>query len=417
MVVVSLAKPQLVPDEPHPVEAEVPVAAEEAAGIDRRLSTKTLAMVGGAVMGVFVLGFALWSAFAPLSAAVIAPGKVAVDGRWKVVQAPQTAMVVALNVSEGKSVTQGELLVGLDKTQFQADYDSLRSRYLGLLGQQAKLEAERDGLPAVIFPPELADRTDPDVRRVVGMQEADFRTRAMSLSSSLSRIKAQLAVVEEELAALASLDEELVARTRIYPLRYSLAELRGQELEIQLQTDASRAAELQRVEAELAEIEPRVSAARVALAQMDIRATASGKIIGLTQHTIGGMVAAGERLMDIVPSDADFIVEAMVKPQDIDDLAPGMTAQVQLSAVQRGTTPSVDATVLDVSPDRITTEAADYYAIRVHVDDEDLSKVGTDIQLYPGMPVLVMIPTHERTFLQYLVQPITDTVFTSFREP
>ncbi len=416
MVVVPLTKPVPIPEEEHP-ELAAPAAPEDASGIDRRLSTRSLAMVGGAVMGVFVLGFILWAALAPLSAAIIAPGKVAVDGRWKVVQAPQTAMVVALNVAEGKQVTQGELLVGLDKTQFQADYDSLRSRYLGLLGQKAKLEAERDSLPAVTFPLELADRTDPDVRRVIGMQEADFRARAMSLASSLTRIKAQLAVVEEELAALSSLDEELVARTRIYPLRYSLAELRGQELEIQLQTEANRAAELQKVEAELAEIDPRLSASRVALEQMDIRATASGKVIGLTQHTIGGMVAAGERLMDIVPSDADFIVEAMVKPQDIDDLAPGMVAQVQLSAIQRGTTPSVDATVLDVSPDRITTEDADYYAIRVHVDDKALAKVGTDVQLYPGMPVQVMVPTHERTFLQYLVQPITDTVFESFREP
>jgi HlyD family secretion protein/epimerase transport system membrane fusion protein len=310
------------------------------------------------------------------------------------------------------------LLLSLDKTQFQAEYESLKSRYLGLVGQRAKLLAEKNRMGVIEFPPVLSDRTDPEVQRIVTMQEADFRARAISLTSTIGRIQAQLAVVEEELTALTSLgDDGLVSRARIYPLRYSLAELRGQEMEVQLQTDAQRAAELQQVESDLAEVTPKVNAAAVVLAQMDIRATASGKVLGLTQHTVGGIVAAGDKLMDIVPSDTDFVVEAMAKPDDIDDLSPGMEARVQLSALQRNTTPSIQGTVIDVSADRVVTEDAEYYAIKVRINDQELKELGSDVQLYPGMPAEVIIPTHKRTFLQYLVQPITDTVFKSFREP
>lgn len=415
MAVVPLARP--LPEPPADPAPAVPAAAP-APDLERHLSTRTLAMAGGGVVAVFVLGFGIWAVAAPLSAAILAPGKITVDGQWKVVQAPQTAMVEELAVKDGQVVAKDQLLIRLDKTQFQAEYDSLRSRYLGLLGQRAKLYAERDGLEAIAFPPELADALDPEVQRVVTMQEADFRARSISLASTLGRIQAQLAVAEEELTALTSLDDTgLISRARLYPLRYTLAELRGQEMEIQLQTEAQRAAELQKVEADLAEVTPRLNAARVAVEQMDIRATASGKVIALTQHTVGGMVAAGEKLMDIVPSNADFVVEAMVKPDDIDDLSPGMAAHVQLSALQRNTTPSVEATVIDVSADRITTENADYYAVKVHIDDQDLRKLGPDVQLYPGMPAEVMIPTHQRTFLDYLVQPVTDTMLKSFREP
>lgn len=415
MAVVPLARPL---PEPPGEQPDAAAAPPEQPDTERHLSTRTLAMVGGGVVAAFVFGFGLWAVAAPLSAAILAPGKIAVDGQWKVVQAPQTAMVEELAVRDGQVVEKDQLLIRLDKTQFQAEYDSLRSRYLGLVGQRAKLHAERDGLEVIAFPPELADPVDPEVQRIVAMQEADFRARSISLASTLGRIQAQVAVAEEELSALTSLDDtQLISRARLYPLRYTLAELRGQEMEIQLQTEAQRSAELQKVEADLAEVMPRLEAAGVALAQMDIRATASGKVIALTQHTVGGMVAAGEKLMDIVPSNADFVVEAMVKPDDIDDLSPGMAAHVQLSALQRNTTPSVAATVVDVSADRITTQDADYYSIKVDIDDQDLRKLGPDVQLYPGMPAEVMIPTHKRTFLGYLLQPVSDTMLKSFREP
>jgi multidrug efflux pump subunit AcrA (membrane-fusion protein) len=414
MAIIQLAK--FLPAKPDdaPQIEDVPAPTPDP---DGHLSTRRLAIIGGIVVGVFVVGLGIWAAVAPLSAAIVAPGKVAVEGQWKVVEAPQTVMVTEVRVEEGQMVTDGDVLLRLDKTQFQAEYDSLRGRYLDLLGQQAKLRAEEQGADTVVFPPDLSDLTDPEVRRVVTMQEADFRARTVSLASTLSRIKGQLAVVQEELTALNTLDDDLVARSRTYPLRYSMAELRGQEMEIQLQRDADRAADLQRIESELAGVEPKMHAARAALDQLDIRATASGKVLNLAEHTVGGMVTVGEKIMDIVPSDMDLIIEASVKPDDIDDLSPGMEALVQLTALQRRTTPAVKGVVTYVAADRITTKDADYYAIKVRIDDGELKNIGAHMQLYPGMPAEVMIPTLKRTALDYMLQPLTDTVFRSFREP
>ena len=417
MAIIPFTKPAL-PAEggPQALPAEVRSADGDADGL---LSTSRLIKIGLAVMGVFVLGSLIWAAFAPLSGAIVAGGKVAVEGQWKVVEAPQAGIITELNVTEGQEVAKGDLLVALDETQASAAYQSYKSQYLNLVGQRAKLLAEQQGLADIEFPEVFtANRADPEVQQIIARQEEDFHARRSAIQAKTSHIEAQRLVAQQELDALKGLDQQgLVARSRIYPLKYALADLDGQAAEVQEQWLADSAAKLQQVEADLAAVTPKVNAAATMLSQLDIRATASGKVLGLTEYTVGGVVSAGEKMMNIVPSPASFIVEASVKPDDIDDLSPGLAAEIRLTALQRRVTPTIKGVVTYVAADRITSDKADYYGIKVRIDDNSLSVLGPQFHLYPGMPVEVMIPTRKRTALDYLIEPLTDTIFKSFREP
>jgi HlyD family type I secretion membrane fusion protein len=140
-------------------------------------------------------------------------------------------------------------------------------------------------------------------------------------------------------------------------------------------------------------------------------------VVGLTAFTVGGVIAAGERIMEIVPDGGELIVEATVNVEDQEDVRSGMKAEVHLVAYRQRSSPVVPGTVLQVSADRLTDPRTGlgYYLAQVQLEDEAMLRT-KDIRLAPGMPALVIIPTSERTALDYLLQPLTDSFNRAFRE-
>ena len=168
---------------------------------------------------------------------------------------------------------------------------------------------------------------------------------------------------------------------------------------------------------ERAEMAERISAARRSLETMEIRAPADGAVVGLQVHTVGQVIEPGETLMEIMPRNHDLIVEARVRTADIDNVTVGLPAEVQLTAVSQGATPRLRGRLIYLSADSLVDARSGqaYVLARIAVGEDETTRLG-DRALRSGMPADVFIRTDQRTPLEDLLQPITDSLFRAWRE-
>lgn len=418
-------------------------------------------VAGAAIMVLFFLGLGGWAAIAPLSSAVLASAVVKVEGNRKTVQHLEGGIVREIRVKDGERVEAGQVLLVLDATTAKGAVDLLSRQYVEFRAQEARLISEQGNAPAVAFPPELTARRDePEVARILDAQGTLFATRRATLQAQVNvtrqriiQTREQITGAEGQLAAqrqqLESIRGELtglrdlfkkgyVPRQRMLELERAAAAFEGQVVEsaanivklkqsigelelniVQLHADrlAQVATELRDVQVRLHEVEPRLHVARETLKRVTVTAPSSGTVVGLTAFTIGGVIAAGERVMEIVPDSGDLIVEATVNVEDQKDLRPGMQAEVHLTAYKQRNSPVVRGTVIHVSADRLTDQRTGlgYYLAQVKVDQKEVLRL-QDVRMAPGMPALVIVPTGERTALDYLLQPVTDSFNRAFRE-
>ncbi|NEV61105.1 HlyD family type I secretion periplasmic adaptor subunit [Thiorhodococcus minor] len=418
------------------------------------------------IVGLLILlitfgGFGTWAALAPLDGAVVAQGVVAVESAKKTIRHLDGGIVKEIFVREGDRVAEGDVLIRLDDTEAEAQLEIARGQYLSLLAQQARLTAERDDLPAIEFPSELLEsQDDPRIEQAVRGEERVFRARRQALDgerevleqrseqlheqirglealaeSKLKRIK----LYQEEIAGLMKLfDKGLGDKSRLREWERLVAELEGERGQHQSDVAAARvqigeteiqAAQLKRqftsevvselrdVVTKLADLREQIRAYGARLERTVMKAPVSGAVVGTSVHTEGGVIRAGDHIMDIVPEGDSLIIEARVQPIDIDRVAVGLEADLRLSAFNARTTPVISGRVETVSADRLIDQATNmpYYLARIRVTPEGLAKIkGRTLQA--GMPVDTMIKTGERTFLDYLIRPFSDRIAKAFKE-
>jgi HlyD family type I secretion membrane fusion protein len=424
-----------------------------------------LSRIVRAGLGVFVLGFALiglWLALAPLSGAVIAPGFVKLDMNRKVVQHQEGGIVKSILVRDGESVRQGQVLVVIDDVRLDATLDLLRTQHDGERAKAARLEAERAFLPGVAFPAELAARgTEPKVAELISRETALFRARREALDSQVAVLRKQIRHTEDEARALdkqiaaeeralASQTEELalnqqlakqgfVQKTRLMGLeravaeyearleehRAELAKTRQRASELELRVLAQRNGyvqaatdELKEASTRLFDLEERLRPSKDASDRQRITSPIAGVVVGQRVFTPGAVVGPREVLMEIVPEDQNLIVEARIRPEDINHVRPGSAAEVRLTAYQQRTTPLVAGSVNYVSADRMTDTqtGAPYYVVQIDVPPDALEIAG-NLRMQAGMPAEVYIRTDSRTAFDYLVAPVTAYLRRGMREP
>ena len=150
--------------------------------------------------------------------------------------------------------------------------------------------------------------------------------------------------------------------------------------------------------------------------RLDVRAPVAGIVVNMVAHTVGGVVAPGSPILDIVPKDDKLMVEAQVRPADIDGVKSGLLADVRFPAFNSTEIPRLTGSVAVVSADRLAnTSGAAYFLVRVQVSESELARLG-GLSLIPGMPAEVLIKKSDRTFLQYLLSPVVHGIWTAFRE-
>ncbi len=408
-------------------------------------------------LGVFLL----WAALAPLTSAAIASGQVTVDSNRKAVQHLEGGIVKDILVSEGARVEQGDVLVRLDDTNTSASVDLLLAQYRTSMAREAALIAEQDGLEAPVYPKELLlHAQSPEVREVIETQDRLFMSRKRALQGQVDVLDQQVNQFEQEIAGLKAqmkseqeqlklIEEEVESVTelfnkglerkpRLLALRRTQTEIGGRIGQFQadiararqriLQNDlsikdiinrflAQSAEQLKETQTQLADLQERLKATQNQQMRTAIVAPRSGIVVNMKTHTIGGIVQPGETVMEIVPIGDSLIVSARVNPRDIDVVYRGQEARVVLSAYNARNTPNLDAVVRQVSADILRDEVTgdNYYSARVEVD---LAKLDAfkEVQLYPGMPVEVMMVTGKRTALQYLTAPFRSTFRRGGRE-
>lgn len=422
-------------------------------------SLKGPVTAGLLIILVFVIGSLVWASTATLASAVIASGQLKVDSNRKQIQHLDGGIVTDILVSDGQQVKAGAPLIILDPVQAESSLGIVASALFSAEVQKVRLQAERDGLVAPDFSAIStinyndednlikAQQSLFDIRlsvqksqeEILNQQITNLQSQIEGYESQQVSTKKQLDISRDELNNLQELKKQgLVGNERLLELQRNIAQLEGRAGELISAKAGAKAsidekrlelvrikrsfneqvlAELQEIESQILDLKERNNAASHQLKQMIVYAPVDGSIVGLNVHTIGGVVVPGQLLMEIVPANDLLIIEGQVSPADVDDLHVGQFARVKLSGLQQRTTPELQGSLKYVSADSILDERSgmSYFIIRVTVTAEELAKLATD-QLIPGMPAEVFVQTGERTAMDYLLQPLTDTIDRAWRE-
>ncbi len=267
------------------------------------------------------------------------------------------------------------------------------------------------------------------------MREADRRLTETQLTSAAARRAAsirQLALVNDELEGIQELYAKGFARkTTVRALERTIAQLEAESItggaaieEAELTRRRTRDAqatqiisELVQVQEQLAQVNPQLEISRYYSDRDVLRAPAAGRVAGLSQLGPGTVVSSGRTLMEIVPTGRTLLVDARIKPADIDDVRLGAEATLRFASVNPRGQSSFKGRVVTLSPTRIADAQGGegHYRAQIALDDPAvLARAGVPLQ--PGIPAAVNIKTKERTLWDYLVAPLKDAMSRSFRE-
>lgn len=421
------------------------------------------ARIGLWALGLGFGGFLLWAALAPLDEGVPSQGTVTIDTKRKAVQHLSGGIIKRVLVREGELVQEGQPLIELDPATARANHESVRQRYLGLRAMQGRLEAEQSGSDAIVFHPDLLEAAaDPLIRGQMDMQRQLFQSRRAALRATLQGIeesilgqqallqtyenmigprRSQRALLQEELGHTRALvaegyaprNRQLELERAVAEADASLAELMGNTTraqraiaELRQQALARRQEYRKEVETELAGVLREVQsdaeklvAVRADLDRTEIRSPAAGQVIGLAMQTVGGVVQAGQKLMDVVPEDEPLLLEARIEPHLIDKVHAGLPTDIRFNAFAHSPQLVVQGEVVSVSSDLLTEQIGggqiQYYLARVKVTPDGMASLGKR-RMQPGMPAEVIIKTGERSLLTYLLNPLTKRLAASLKE-
>ncbi len=416
--------------------------------------------VGMIVLAITFGVLGIWSAFAPIDSAALAPGYVAVKNNSKTLQHLEGGIVKKLLIEEGSVVSQGDVLIELDDTQIKAQREIARAQYVMAKSMEARLVAEQAKLAKVAYPKDLLDSSTERTLKAISAQNDVFTSRVaaregerrvleqrieqlnskyaglnqqkesnVSLFSSLKEEVSELKVLLKEGFADKRLireksRENLRVQSMIAELSASLAqtqiqigETKLQIIQLEKESEKEIANELASVQAEVFDLTEKLTAMEDRLSRVLMRAPATGKVLNLAVHTEGGVIAPGAPVLDIVPAGGELTVIARVSPGDIDRVGIDFEAEIRFSAFNQKTTPKLFGKIVKLSPDRLVDEQTGmpYYQTELELLPESVSDI-KGLELLPGMPAEVLITTGERTFFEYLAKPVSDAFQRSFLE-
>ena len=430
-------------------------------------SERRIRRIGVATVLLIFGGFGTWASVAPLDSAAIGSGVVSVENYRKTVQHLEGGIVREIKVRDGALVVKDQVLLTLDDTQPKAQLEVLRGQLFSALAREARLVAQRDRASRPAFPAELLDaqrnreQRATDAMRVqlqsfiVRKQAHDgevtlyqrqieqLRAKSAGLSAQKKSREHLVSSYESERADFEALVQQGYAeRQRVREMERNLAQSEGQrgsllsdmaatELQVsetqvkivQLDKELQRevAKELVDLQAELSSLREKLRSVQDTFERTVVRAPDAGMVLGLEVHTLGAVLKPGGRLLDIVPQNEKLIVEAQLSPQDIDQVHVGQLAEVRFPSFKQRDLPRIDGRLISVSADRLVDDSegrkVPYYLARVDISASGMQALANaKFVLLPGMPAEVLVNTGERTMLQYLIAPLSDTVARSFRQ-
>ncbi len=421
--------------------------------VPRMIGLTTIILVFGVLF--------VWSYTAPLDSAAYAPGKVAVESYVKTVQHLEGGIVKSIHVKEGQLVEKDTILIILDDTQLNAQLEIIETQYIAALGLSSRLKTEQVQGKKVIFEQYLIDNKDnKDINDVIHLETQIFNSRKVARNGEIAVLKQRIEQLKAQNKGLYAqqksakkqiklysgeitefkdlLKEGFTDKTRMRDMQRRVVELEGMvarytseimgskiragETDLQIiQIENNHQQEVAELLSDtlikVNDLKEKRLALQDKVFRTKIMAQDSGIILGMKIHTIGGVIAPGEAILDIVPQGENLIIEAQVSPVDIDKVQAGLVSEVRFSSFKSATTPIVEGIVITVSADSLIDEVTGlpYFLARIRVTPESYKKLG-HLKLMPGMPADTLIKTGERTVFEYLVQPASNAIARSFIE-
>lgn len=417
--------------------------------------------IGGLTLLVLVGGFGSWAVMAQISGAVIASGQIEVERNRQVVQHPDGGVVEEIIVNEGDTVREGDLLLRLDATTLQSELAVVEGQLFEILARRARLEAERDGAPALTFSDVLLEAGTPEAQSLMEGQERLLQARLETNRSAVEQLTQQRAQIASQLVGITAqqealstqrdliaqeladqqslLDRGLAQASRVLALQREAASLLGRvgeltaqsaqaaermtEIELQIlglsstrrEEAITRLRDLQFNELELSE---RRRTLRRQLDRLDIRAPVSGIVYGLQIFAPQSVIRPADAVLFLIPQDRPLIIAAQVEIVDIDQIYVGQNVTLRFSAFDQRRTPELEGKVTLVSADAFQNETSglSYYRAEVQLDEGQIARLPSDMTLIPGMPVEAFVRTADRSPLDFLIKPLADYFTKAFRE-
>ncbi|WP_028696705.1 HlyD family type I secretion periplasmic adaptor subunit [Pseudomonas cremoricolorata] len=408
-------------------------------------------------------GFLLWAFLAPLDRGVVGSGTVVVSGERKTVQSRSGGMLEHIRVREGDRVEQGQVLLQFNTVQARSQLDVALGQWLSARAVEDRLMAERLDAPQVKWSAALLARaSDPRAVAAMELQGYLFATRREELASRMQISKHEIASLNDQLKGFEEIRrnhaaqlqfqqqslqgmrelarEGYLPRNRLFEAESSAAQLgaqlassisdigrtrqavnesqlKGLQQAQQFRSDAE--SQLTQVSAQTSSLLEQIKALEFELSSATLSAPVSGQVMGMTVHTVGGIVQPGQRLMDIVPQGSSWVVKAQFPPMMADRLKPGLPVDVRFGSLQRVHTPVIVGQVSTVSADQLVDEktGSPYFSVEVQVSPKaviELRELGLDIK--PGMQAEVLVKTGERTLANYLMQPVAERMAGALKE-
>ena len=426
-------------------------------------SGRAASLSGYLILFSALFGFAVWARLAPMDGAVIASGNFVVIGQNKVIQHLEGGIIKDILVREGQEVKKGETLMRLDNTAAKARLQRLIIRNYQLLIIQARLQAEarhnkKFTLPKVLIPVAKNNNIKSifrgqtfifDVHRdklateveIFEREIGSYRERVKGAKLQLSSIKRQKKLIEEEMwGKISLLNKGLLRKSEVLALKRAQARFQGeggrilallgdgqqriakanrQILRVRTVAVQKAVEEMHKMEAERQDVRERIRAARDVLKRIEIKAPVGGVVIKMKYHTPGGVIEPGKFILELLPISSSLIIQAHIRPQDINNVKMGQEANIRLTALSSRVTPMVSGRVVYVSADTLSDDqkssSQDVYVARVALDPDNIVDL-KGFKPTPGMPAEIYIKTGERTFFEYLLQPVFDSMSRAFRE-
>ena len=360
----------------------------------------------------FIIAFIIWAYFSPLEEVAQGQGRIIPSSREQIVQSLDPGTIQEMLVKEGDTVEKGQILLKLDDTRSSAILRESQAKVENLEAMVARLQAEAYNTN-LVFPDHISDE-------LKKREEAAYVSRRRAMEEQVSGLRQSKDVLEQQIA----ISEPMVKRGVMSQVDLLRMQRDSHDLEAQITerqnrytTDASN--ELVKTESELAQAKENMAMRADPVERSQIRAPMKGIVKNIRINTIGGVVNAGQDILEIVPIEDNLLVEAYIRPNDVAFIRPGLPAVVKLTAYDYAIYGGLQGEVTLISPDTLSDEKHNaselklnmnnvYYRILVKTSGSHLvDKNGNEMPIIPGMVATVDVKTGEKTVFQYLIKPIT----------
>jgi adhesin transport system membrane fusion protein len=348
-----------------------------------------------------------WAALARVDMITRGEARVIPEGREQVIASLEGGILRELLVREGDAVKAGQPLALLDPTRVEAVQAEGQARRLSLRAAIARAAAESTGQP-LRFGPELKDARGP-----VAAETASFQARQRSLQEAVAITQRSLALLEKELGVAESMSAKgLMSEVEVMRVRRQVNDMNLQVQERLNRHRQEASVELARLQTELTQLEENQVVRDDAVKRTTLVSPVNGLVKQIRTHTVGGVIAGGAPLIEIVPVGDKVLVEMRVKPADIGFLRVGQGAEIKLTAYEFTVYGSLSGKVVTISPDalgdpeRAQTPDGTWYRALVEADRSSLQAGGKPLAAIPGMTGTAEVNVGERTVLSYLLRPM-----------